>query len=207
MGDKLISDFILRHKPDVLGLKVLTGMAVVSLPPAKWLELLGRMNPKFTENPKLAKYLSETKAKMEVCVRTWVGEPFVDFTLDYNGKQTRLSDYVGHGQYVLADFWASWCGPCKRQIPDLIAMYQQYKGKGFTVLGIAVRDKLEKTEHAIAALGIPYPQIINVQDIPATLYGVDAIPHTILFAPDRTIIARNIYGNQLKAKLAEIFGE
>ena len=74
-----------------------------------------------------------------------------------------------------------------------------------TVLGIAFRDKPEDTEKAIRELGISYPQIINAQDIPATLYGIDALPHTILFAPDGTIIAHNIYGEELKEKLAEIF--
>ena len=130
---------------------------------------------------------------------------FKDFAVEYNGKTTRLSDYVGHGQYVLADFWASWCGPCRQQIPDLIDFYQQYKEKGLTVLGIAFRDKPEETEKAIRDLGIPYPQIINAQDIPATFYGIDTLPHTILFGPDGTIIARNIYGEELKEKLAEIF--
>jgi len=76
-----------------------------------------------------------------------------------------------------------------------------------TVLGIAFRDKPEETEQAIRELDISYPQIINAQDIPATLYGIDALPHTILFAPDGTIIARNIYGEELKEKLKEIFND
>ena len=69
----------------------------------------------------------------------------------------------------------------------------------------AFRDKPEDTEKAIRELGISYPQIINAQDVPATLYGIDALPHTILFAPDGTIIAHNSYGEELKEKLAEIF--
>ena len=205
ISDKLISDIIIRHKDDVLGIKTLTGMAEVSLPPVLWLNLLEQMNPKFYSNRRLANYLSETKAKMEACARTWVGKQFIDFSVEYKGRNTRLSDYVGRGQYVLADFWASWCGPCKQQIPELTALFQQYKDRGLTILGIAVRDKEEKTERAISDLGIPYPQIINAQDIPASLYGIDAIPHTILFDPDGIIIARNIYGNELRAKLDEIF--
>ena len=207
ISDKLISDIIIRHKDDVLGIKILTGMAEVSLPPVLWLDLLEQTNPKFYAYPRLANYLSETKAKMEICARTWVGKPFIDFSVEYKGKTVRLSDYVGRGQYVLADFWASWCGPCKQQIPELTALHQQYKDKELILLGIAVRDKEENTEKAIDDLGIPYPQIINAQDIPASLYGVDAIPHTILFAPDGIIIARNIYGNELKAKLDEIFND
>ena len=147
------------------------------------------------------------KKKAEAALSQKEGEMFRDFAVEYNGKTTRLSDYVGRGQYVLADFWASWCGPCRQQIPDLIGLYQQYKEKGLTVLGIAFRDKPEETEKAIRDLGILYPQIINAQDIPATLYGIDTLPHTILFAPDGTIIARNIYGEKLKEKLKEIFND
>jgi thiol-disulfide isomerase/thioredoxin len=207
ISDKLISNIIIKHKDDILGIKILTGMGTVSLSPVLWLNLLEQMNPKFYTNPKLANYLSETKTKMETYARTWVGEQFVDFSVEYKGETTHLSDYVGRGQYILADFWASWCGPCKQQIPELIALYQQYKDKGLILLGIAVRDKEEKTKQAINDLGIPYPQIINAQDIPASLYGIDAIPHTILFDPNGIIIARNIYGNELKAKLEEIFGK
>jgi len=207
IGNKLIFDFISHHTNDMLGVNILTDMAVVSLPPELWLELLGKMNPKFNDNPRLASFLSETKAKMEICAQTWIGKQFVDFSVEYNGKKTHLSDFVGRGNYVLADFWASWCGPCRQQIPDLIAIHQQYQEKGLTVLGIAVRDEPEKTKQAISELDIPYPQIINAQDTPSTFYGIDAIPHTILFAPDGTIIARNIYGTQLKAKLQDVFGK
>ncbi len=147
----------------------------------------------------------KVKEKAEAALSQNEGEMFKDFAVEYNGKTTRLSDYVGRGQYVLADFWASWCGPCRQQIPDLISLYQQYKEKGLTVLGFAFREKPEDTEKAIRDLGIPYPQIINAQDIPAALYGIDALPHTIIFAPDGTIIARNIYGDELKEKLNEIF--
>ncbi|MCR5472807.1 MAG: TlpA family protein disulfide reductase [Prevotella sp.] len=166
--------------------------------------LLSLINQSCTEvqnHPNIIK----VKEKAEAALSQEEGEMFKDFAVEYNGKTTRLSDYVGRGQYVLADFWASWCGPCRQQIPDLIGLYQQYKEKGLTVLGIAFRDKPEETEQAIRDLGIPYPQIINAQNIPATLYGIDALPHTILFAPDGTIIARNIYGEELKAKLKEIF--
>ena len=85
-----------------------------------------------------------------------------------------------------------------------MAAYQKYKDRGLMVVGIASWDKPEASLKAIEEDGVSYPQIINAQDIPATFYGIDALPHTILFAPDGTIIARNIYGEELKEKLAEI---
>lgn len=132
-------------------------------------------------------------------------KPFTDFSVVYHGKTTHLSDYVGRNQYVLVDFWASWCAPCREEIPSIIAAYNKYKSKGLQVIGIAVNDKPSHTETAIKELGITYPQIINSQKIATDAYGIQAIPYTILFAPDGTILARGLRGEKIEKKLAEIF--
>ena len=130
---------------------------------------------------------------------------FKDFAVEYDGKTNCLSDYVGRGRYLLADFWASWCGPCRQEIPNLIALYEKYKDKEFLVLGVAVQDNPEASLKAISEMQIPYPQILNTQKIATDLYGIDAIPEIILFAPDGTIIARGLRGEVLEKKLTEIF--
>lgn len=133
-----------------------------------------------------------------------VGDKFLDFAVEYDGKTTRLSDYVGKGQYVLVDFWASWCGPCREEIPNLIAAYNKYKEKGLIVLGVAVCDKPEATTQAIKELNIPYPQILNSQKIATDLYGIEGIPEIILFAPDGTILKRGLRDEEIEKTLAEI---
>jgi len=134
-----------------------------------------------------------------------VGDMFLDFEIEYDGKATRLSDYVGKGKYVLVDFWASWCGPCREEIPNLIAAYNKYKEKGLVVLGVAVSDKPEATMQAIKELNIPYPLILNSQKIATDLYGIDGIPEIMLFAPDGTILKRGLRGEVIEKKLEEIF--
>ncbi len=135
------------------------------------------------------------------------GDMFKDFAVEYEGKTSRLSDYVGKGQYVLVDFWASWCGSCRKEIPNLIAAYNKHKGQGLQVLGIAAWDKPEATLKAIEEEKVPYPQIINSQQIATDLYGITGIPEIILFAPDGKILRRGLRGPIIEKALAEIFGE
>ena len=130
------------------------------------------------------------------------GKPFVDFEVTYDGKTTRLSDYVGKGKYTLVDFWASWCGPCMREIPVIKEIYNQYHDKGLQVLGVATWDEPENTMRAIEQQQIPWPTILNSQSIGSDAYGISGIPCIILFGPDGTIVSRDARGDDLKAVIA-----
>ena len=142
----------------------------------------------------------------EAMEKTAVGKMFTDFAAEYNGKTQKLSDYVGKGQYVLVDFWASWCGPCRAEIPNLIAIYNKYKDKNVNVLGVAVGDKPEDSEKAIAEMGVNYPQIINAQNNGADEYGIQGIPHVILFGPDGIILERWLYGPTIEEAVRKHLG-
>lgn len=143
--------------------------------------------------------------QQEILKKTAEGAMFTDFTIEQpDGSKVSLSDYVGKGKYVLVDFWASWCGPCRAEIPNIKELYDKYHSKGLDVLGVAVWDKVEDTQKAIKELGIVWPQIINAQQIPTELYGIQGIPHIILFAPDGTIVARDLREEAMKEKVAEV---
>lgn len=132
------------------------------------------------------------------------GQMFVDFEVEYNGKTQRLSDYVGKGKYVLLDMWASWCAPCRAEIPNLKELHNKYKDKGLTVLGLFVWDKKENLKKAMEEEGIDWSQLIDKDNTATKIYGISGIPHIILFAPDGTILMRRLRGQYMIDVVNEI---
>ena len=134
------------------------------------------------------------------------GKKFTDFEVPAaDGSMQKLSDYVGKGKITLVDFWASWCGPCRAEIPKLQALKAKY-GDKFDVLGVAVWDNPDDTRKAMEQLEITWPVIIGTEQLnePTDLYGIKGIPHIIIFGPDGTILSRGLTGDDLANKLAEM---
>jgi len=171
-------------------------------------EIIAAMPAEMLEREEVA----NLKKGLDARIATSEGKPFVDFTVNSVVGQTRsipphpvygdvkLSDYVGKGKYILLDFWSPWCGPCRREMPNIKAVYDRYKGEDFDVVSIAVweREPVEVTIETAAELGMDWNQINNGGREPAALYGVEGIPHLILFGPDGTILKRGFHGAEIE---------
>lgn len=142
--------------------------------------------------------------------RTAPGKMFTDYLIkggNPDGSDVRLSDYVGKGKYILLDHWASWCGPCKAEMPYLKKTWTDFAGDRFDIVSVAVNDKREQTLQALRQLDMPWHQILDAQNIPSTLYNIKGIPHLILFAPDGTILRRDLRGEQIYTAISQILSE
>lgn len=198
-----LKETVAANTDNVLGASAIT-LLTGQVEDAELDELIGTLSPKLIE---ANDDLQRLQAGIEKRKGTQPGAMFTDFEITQpDGSVAKLSDYVGKGKYILVDFWASWCGPCKREIPNIKAAYEKYKGDKFDILSVAVWNKPAETVKAAEELGVVWNQIINAQRIPTDIYGIEGIPHLILFGPDGTIVKRGegLRGEGLQKTLGEL---
>lgn len=138
----------------------------------------------------------------------FVGKKYIDVSGNNpDGKKIALSDYVGKNKLVLIDFWASWCGPCVKEMPNVVNAYAAYKSKGFEIVGISLDEDKAAWVAALKKMNMTWPQMSDLKGWQSKLsapYHVQGIPYTLLIDQEGNIIAENLRGDQLESKLKEI---
>jgi peroxiredoxin len=196
-----IKDYIKQHNASPVSVALLADMAVMGeyAPIDSLYRLLDVKARQSVAGQKLAE-------RLVVMKRSALGQPIKDFTQnDLNGKPVKFSDFKG--KYLFVDFWASWCGPCRAENPNVLKAYNQFKGKNFEVLGVSLDSDGAKWKEAVEKDGMPWKQISDLKGYNNEIseyYGIQAIPSSFLLDTNGVIIAKDLRGTALHTKLSEI---
>ena len=151
----------------------------------------------------------EQKAADRDAKDAFIGQQFTDFEMaDTLGTAHKLSEYVGKGRWVLVDFWASWCGPCLREMPNVVAAYEKYHTKGLDIVGVSLDGNKIPWMKAIIKQNMSWVHLSDLkgrESLVTKVYKINAIPDNLLINPQGKIVARDLMGEELYTKLAEIF--
>lgn len=150
----------------------------------------------------------QSSTKEEKSVSLEVGDKYADFAMvDTCGKAMKVSDFVGKNRYVLVDFWASWCGPCRREMPYVVTAYDKFHSKGLEVVGVSLDNNHDAWVKAISALNLTWPQMSDLlgwQCKGAKIYNVRGIPSNVLIDKKGRIVAKDLRGQNLIDELQRL---
>jgi peroxiredoxin len=195
-------DFILKN-----GKSVVAPYLVMRMPYMFNLQELENIEKTLDTSLNRSDYVKELKKRVEVLKAVQPGMTAPEFTLnDTAGKPVTLNSF--RGKVLLVDFWASWCGPCRHENPNVVKAFNEFKDKGFDVLGVSLDDDKGKWIEAIKKDKLTWTHVSDLkgwQNEVSGLYGVMSIPSNFLINSDGKIIATDLRGDDLRAKLTELF--
>jgi peroxiredoxin len=200
--------FIQTTANGTLGVLAL-GWASRSLPPADMEMELKSLKTRFPGNAFLAemeKSSQQQQPEQSAAGESWVGKTVPELTMpDVNGKDVSISSF--RGKFVLIDFWASWCGPCRMENPNVVNAYNQYKGKNFTVLGVSLDKDKDAWKKAIAQDHLSWTHMSDLKywnSHAVEIFGFQGIPFNVLVDPSGKVIGESLRGEELEAKLKQV---
>lgn len=200
-GNAALSMFILGYYQSTSNMQ---GSGLKGLSNEEVIQIVNEASAKFPEHQGLI----AIKSSLSATPKGWVGQPAPEIVLpDPNGKEVKLSSF--RGKYVLVDFWASWCRPCRTENPNVVKVWQKFRDKNFTILGVSLDQPGQKDEWMKAVMQdkLTWTHVSDLKfwnSIVVPLYKIEGIPYNVLVDPDGKIIAESLRGSDLDKKLTEV---
>ena len=174
--------------------------------PAPVMELLEKVPQSYRSHPAY----TEVHDQVQALLRTQMGQPYTDLQMKTpEGRALRISDLVGRQELLLVDFWASWCGPCMGEVPNLVQLYKDCHGKGLEIIGVSLDNRADAWRNALEKHHMTWPQMSDLKGWDSQAcqaYSITGIPATVLIGKDGKIVARDLRGAELRRKIEELLG-
>ena len=204
---KAEKQFMIDHLPSGVSDMILADIYNRAETEAEKTELLELFKQKCPDTPNYKMIVADIEAQQ----RSAVDAKYTDFTMeDPEGEKLSVSQFVKNNKYTLIDFWASWCGPCRAEMPNVVKAYEKFHDRGLEIIGVSLDSDKKAWLAGLKSLGMTWPQMSDLKGWEceaASLYGIKAIPANVLIDQNGVIVAKDLREEELQTKLAELMPE